>query len=191
MTSAYDPEFASAVLKTAAKAFPKQLTIAELKRELSPEPSNQSLYTAIDALEADGFIEAKAMRSGSHNEIQDVAYIRATLQGRHHLTALSQPPTPTSPVFTVTRSTTMVPSVRWESSTGVVNVYEQAASTEPQVDLQVLAAQLEQLRAEFVRWQRRAKTIGSSHCSGTQRKRQKRATAQALLLFFRAWAQVY
>jgi len=150
MTSAYDPEFANAVLKAAAKAFPKQLTIAELKRELSPEPNNQSLYIAIDALEADGFIEAKAMRSGSRNEIQDVAYIRATLQGRNHLTTHGQPPTPTSPVFHGDQINNYgsIGAVG-KRAQGVVNVYEQAANTEPQVDLQVLGAQLEQLRAEF------------------------------------------
>jgi hypothetical protein len=83
--SAYDPNFAREVLEAAARVFPKQLGMVELKRALSPEPSNEALLVAIDALDADGYIEAKAMRSGIDNGIQDVACIRATRIGREHL----------------------------------------------------------------------------------------------------------
>jgi len=60
--SAYNPEFAHKVLEVAAKNFPRQTSMVELKHALTPEPSNEELFTAIDALEADGYIEAKAMR---------------------------------------------------------------------------------------------------------------------------------
>ena len=63
---------ANAVLVIASKMFPKQLSMIDLKSELNPEPSSRALFTAIDALEADGFIEAKAMRSGRVTEIEDV-----------------------------------------------------------------------------------------------------------------------
>jgi hypothetical protein len=147
----YDPEFANEVLKAAAKAFPKQLTTTELKRGLSPEPSNQALFTAIDALEADGFIEAKAMRSGLRNEIQDVAYIRATLQGRNHLSAQTKPPTPS--VATVFHGDQInnfgTVGALGNSAQGVINYHESSANAAQQVDLQILAAQLERLRTEF------------------------------------------
>jgi hypothetical protein len=147
--STYDSEFANAVLAVASKAFPKQLAMTDLKRELAPELSNQALFTAIDALEADDFIEAKSMRSGLRNEIQDVAYIRATLKGRNHLSAQSPPPA-VGPVFhgdQINNYGTVGAVGR--NAQGVVNVYERSSSVEEQVDLQVLAIQLEQLRTEY------------------------------------------
>jgi hypothetical protein len=83
--STYDPNFARAVLGVAARVFPKQLGMVELKHVLSPEPGSEALFIAIDALDADGFIEAKATRSAVDNGIQDVAYIKATRTGRDHL----------------------------------------------------------------------------------------------------------
>jgi hypothetical protein len=146
----YDPELADAVLEAASKAFPRQLAMVDLKSELEPEPSDHALFTAIDALEADGLIEAKAMRSGLRNEIENVAFIRATLQGRRHLSSQSQlPSTGPGSVFHGDQIINYGPvGAIGRHAHGVVNVHDRWAGIEHEVDLQVLSSQLDDLRGE-------------------------------------------
>jgi len=146
--STYRPDFANEVLKVAAKVFPNQLTILELKYALSPEPSTEALFTAIDALEADGFIEAKMLR-GSQNRIVDVAFIRATREGRKHLSSEAEPELPTTGTVIHRQINTYAPvGVLGDYGYGVVNIQNQSAAIDD-VDLGVLAFQLEQLRSAF------------------------------------------
>jgi hypothetical protein len=147
---AYDPELANAVLVIASKVFPKQLSMIDLKGELNPEPSSRALFTAIDALEADGFIEAKVMRSGPRNEILDVAYIRATLDGRRHLSSGAQSSTSVAgPVFHGDQIVNYGPvGAVGRGAQGIVNINEPSTYVWGDVDLQVLAVQLEELRNE-------------------------------------------
>jgi hypothetical protein len=147
---AYDPELANAVLVIASKMFPKQLSMIDLKSELNPEPSSRALFAAIDALEADGFIEAKAMRSGPRNEIEDVAYIRATLEGRKYLSSSAESSTSApGPVFHGDQIVNYGPvGAVGRGAHGVVNINEGWTGVSGEVDLQILAVQLEELRNE-------------------------------------------
>jgi DNA-binding PadR family transcriptional regulator len=147
--SAYNPEFAYKVLEVAAKHFPRQTSMVELKHALTPEPSNEELFTAIDALEADGYIEAKAMRGHPNSQIKDVAYIRATRLGRAQLED--------QPASGETASGTIIHSqvnnygpvgAIGTNAHGTVNVHNHSTELE-HVDLHILAVQLEELRTAF------------------------------------------
>lgn len=147
--SAYDPDFSKKVLAAAAQVFPKQLGMVELKHSLAPEPSNEELFTAIDALEADGYIEAKALRPGPHDQIQDVAYIRATRQGRVFLEGQSAPDATSTGTVIHSQVNNYGPvGAVGTNAHGTVNIHHQSAALE-YVDLQILAVQLEQLRTAF------------------------------------------
>lgn len=147
--TAYDPEFAKRVLAVAAENFPRQMGMIELKHALMPEPSNEELFTAIDALEADGYIEAKAMRGHPSNQIQDVAYIRATRLGRAQLEG--QPASGDTTAGTVIHSQVNnygpVGAIGTNAH-GTVNIHNQSTELE-HVDLRLLAVQLERLRTAF------------------------------------------
>jgi hypothetical protein len=147
--SAFNPDFAKKVLAVAAQVFPKQLGMVELKHALAPEPSDDELFTAIDALEADGLIEAKTLRSGPHNQIQDVAYVRATRQGRVFLEVQSAPDAPTRGTVIHSQVNNYGPvGAVGANAHGTVTIHHHPTALE-HVDLQVLAVQLEQLRTAF------------------------------------------
>jgi len=71
-TSAYDPELANTVLVTCQSAFPKELTVGELKHGLQPEPSDAALLTALKALLIDKLIEGSMLYSGDLIELKQV-----------------------------------------------------------------------------------------------------------------------
>jgi hypothetical protein len=143
----YDPKLAMEVLTLATKAFPNQVRMAELKFGLSTEPTTEALFTAIAALEADAFVEAKMMR-GQGNQIVDVAYIRATREGRDHLKADIAQASPAR-TFIQSQINTYGPvGAIGSHSHGVLNIQNQHSVIE-HVDLNVLAMQLEQLRAAY------------------------------------------
>jgi hypothetical protein len=142
----YNPEFADKVLKVATNAFPNQVTMHELKYALSPEPSNESLFMAIDGLEADGYIEAKLTR-GNDNRIADVAHLRATREGRKHLDSEAGPVAPSGGTVIHSQINTYAPVGAVGSyAHGVVNIHNEPTAIDL-VDLSVLAVQLEQLRS--------------------------------------------
>lgn len=145
--SDYDPKLAIKALTVAAKSFPNQVGMIELKFALSPEPTTEALFTAIDALEADGFVEAKVMR-GHGNKIIDVAYIRATREGRDHLEIDGAQGQPAGTYIHSQVNTYGSVGAIGERARGVVNIQTQHAAIE-HVDMQVLATQLEQLRAAY------------------------------------------
>jgi hypothetical protein len=146
---AYDPEFAHRVLDVAAENFPRQLGMVELKHALTPEPSNEALFTAIDALEADGYIEAKAMRGHPNNQIEDVAYIRATRLGRAHLEDQSTSVEATTGTVIHSQVNNYGPvGAIGTNAHGTLNIHNHSTELE-RVDLHILAVQLEQLRTAF------------------------------------------
>ena len=149
--SAYDSYLANKVLDLTAKSFPKQVDMLEIKSALDPEPSDHKIFTAIDALEADGFIEAKMLRSGPKNEIQHVAYIRATREGRAHVSGESQKLLSAAQIFHGDQINVhgTVGAVGRDAQ-GVVNIH-QHLDTLGQINLETLAVQLEQLRTEYRR----------------------------------------
>ena len=147
--AAYDPAFAYRVLEVARENFPRQLGMVELKHALTPEPNNEALFTAIDALEADGYIEAKAMRGHSNNQIQDVAYIRATRLGRAQLEDQSASDEATTGTVIHSQVNNYGPvGAVGTNAHGTVNIHNQSTELE-RVDLHILAVQLEQLRTAF------------------------------------------
>lgn len=144
----YDPEFAHRVLEVAAEHFPRQLGMVELKHALTPEPSNDKLFTAIDALEAEGYIEAKAIRGQPNNQIQDVAYIRATRLGRAQLGVQASAEVATGTVIHSQVNNYGTVGSIGPNAHGTVNIQGHSTDLE-HVDLQILAVQLEQLRSAF------------------------------------------
>lgn len=147
--AAYDPEFAQRVLEVAAANFPRQLGMVELKHALTPEPSHEALFTAIDALEADGYIEAKALRGHPNNQIQDVAYIRATRLGRTQVDGRSASADVASPTVIHSQVNNYGPvGAVGTNAHGTVHVHNHSTELE-HVDLHVLAVQLDDLRTAF------------------------------------------
>lgn len=146
--SAYDPEFARIVLKIAADAFPNRVSMPELKRAVNPEPSDEALFTAIDALEADRYVEAKTMRTGYQNRIADVAYILATREGRQSLEEKPEPSPIAGTVIQRQINTYGPVGAVGDHSHGVVTIQNHASTVE-HVDLPMLAIQLEELRTAY------------------------------------------
>ena len=144
--STYDSAFARVVLKVAADAFPDRLAMDELKHAINPEPSDAALFTAINALEADRYIEAKILR-GYQNQIADVAYILATREGRQSL--VESEPTTSGTVIHGDQINTYAPvGAIGDHSHGAVTINNHASPIE-HVDLQVLSVQLEELRTAY------------------------------------------
>ncbi|MDP9038395.1 MAG: hypothetical protein M3O02_03850 [Acidobacteriota bacterium] len=146
--SAYDPEFARVVLKVAADAFPNRLFMPELKRAINPEPSDEALFTAIDALEADRYIEAKSIRGGYQNKIAAVAYILATREGRRLLEEKPEPSPMGGTVIQRQINTYGPVGAVGDHSHGAVAIHNHASTIE-QIDLRVLAVHLEELRVAY------------------------------------------
>ena len=88
--SAYDAELANAVLEAVNKSFPKPLSTVELKHELNPEPSDDSLLTALEGLLIERLVERTQLRSG--NRLYDMAQVRITAEGRRNLEGRTTPP---------------------------------------------------------------------------------------------------
>ena len=149
-TPAYDPGFAETVLKETQKAFPRELSTIELKYRLQPEPSDKVLLTAINALYLQKYIEGPASRMSiySYNRLEDVGSIRITSEGLEHLKSLSHPNPPSE--SHVVHNFGNIGAIGTNAQ-GVVNVYDRWTAIERQVDVRVLAIQLETLRVELRR----------------------------------------
>jgi hypothetical protein len=146
--SGYDTDLAKQILAVLNKAFPQRFDQNELKYQLSPEPSDKSLYIAIEALSIDGLIEAKCMRQGIRNEIIHVAWVQLTARGRDLLTERNQ--AQTSPIFHGDQINVHAPvAAVGRHSQGVMSVQDSWNRFEPSIDLRALAVELEQLRIEF------------------------------------------
>jgi len=149
----YDSELADRVLEATAKTFPRQINMAELKHELEPEPSDEALLIALDALHIDKFIEGPQVRSGYRNELRDMMLIRITNEGRRHLAAKSEQIAAQNSVFHGDQIINygQVAAIGRNAS-GAINFYQQQwQQIENSVDLETLVTQLEQLRQELQR----------------------------------------
>jgi hypothetical protein len=121
-----------------------------LKKGLFPEPSDNGLYIAIDALLVDGLIEAHCMRQGSRNEIVDVAWVQLTARGRDTIAGRNQPNS--SSVFHGDQINVHGPvAAVGRNSQGVLNINNSWNQVAQSIDLPKLASELEQLRVEFRR----------------------------------------
>jgi hypothetical protein len=144
--AAYDEKLAHEVLKVVNDHFPKQLTMVQLKHELNPEPSDETLLLALDALLVQKLIEGPHMRSGFQNDLHHMALVRITAAGRDYLQRDSQPNKPQVQYGDQYINLGHVGSVG-PNSTGTVNVgntvWQQIKS---EVDLNILANELGRLR---------------------------------------------
>jgi hypothetical protein len=93
----YDSELALSVLRVAGDRFPKRVRMDELKHALDPEPSNDQLMTAIDALLIDELIEGPHKRAGIYGELRFIDLVQITGKGRKHLAALVKPDSELTP----------------------------------------------------------------------------------------------
>lgn len=82
----YDEQFATEILKALNKHYPDRLHFQQLRADLQEHPvkSDQEWLRAIDALQGDGKITGKFLRSGL-NQIEDAAMLRITPFGRDSL----------------------------------------------------------------------------------------------------------
>jgi len=144
----YDPDFALVVLAAAAKVFPRRIDFAGIKHAINPEPSDDALFTAINALEADRYIEAKVLRDNRH-QIKSVAYISTTREGREQLKLDSSQSTSRDATVIHHQVNTYGPvGAVGTNSHGIVNIHNQPTNLQ-HVDLQVLAVELEELRKAY------------------------------------------
>jgi predicted nucleotide-binding protein len=89
--SGYDVELAERVLEVLNRFFPKAVGAPELKKELQPEPSDERLLIAIEALEIDKMIDAKLLRTGYDQVARAAMNIRINGNGRKHLAERTNP----------------------------------------------------------------------------------------------------
>jgi hypothetical protein len=129
--SDYDAHLSQAVLEAAQKSFPKQITMVELKKALHPEPTNSALLTAIEALHIDRFIEWYPFRSGLNNELEAVAYIKITAEGRKHLKNIDKPASEHSVILNLGQ----IGAIGSNSSGSVSTLNECWQRLEPNTDL--------------------------------------------------------
>ncbi len=83
----YDQRLAAEILKVLNSSYPDRLQLDQLKAAL-PQFSafaDQDWLRAIDALQADGQIDGKFLRTGMADTLQDAAILQITAQGRKSL----------------------------------------------------------------------------------------------------------
>lgn len=150
MSGGYDEDLAEAVLAVLAPAYPEGLTNMQIKHALPKEPSDRALLTALDALEGDGLISGKGLRSSTsgRRELAVMADVKITGEGRKRLagTPSSQPGTIVHGDQNINYGTAGAVGA---SSVGTINFQSQWSSLETNVDLKLLAAQLDQLRTTY------------------------------------------
>ena len=149
MGRGYDEALAKAVLAVLAPAYPEGLTNMEIKRGLPEEPSDQALLTALNALEGDGFISGKGLRSSTsgRRELVAMANVKITGEGRKYLAGThSQPNTIVQGDQNINYGTAGAIGTR---STGTVSFQQQWSSLRNEVDLKLLASQLDYLRTAY------------------------------------------
>ena len=105
--------------------------MVELKKALHPEPTNSALLTAIEALHIDRFIEWYPFRSGLNNELEAVAYIKITAEGRKHLKNIDKPASEHSVILNLGQ----IGAIGSNSSGSVSTLNECWQRLEPNTDL--------------------------------------------------------
>jgi hypothetical protein len=146
----YDPELANRVLEAVSMVFPAQLSMTELKHELTPEPSDEMLLIALDALLIDHLIEGPHIRSGYKNELRDMALVRITGEGRKHLAAKPEPSSQPTVVQGDQINNYGQAAAIGRNASGTINYYSQHwQDIGSSIDMGVLTSQLEKLRLEL------------------------------------------
>jgi hypothetical protein len=150
MMSGYDTELAQQILEAAHKSFPARLSMIELKSQLKPEPSDDALLTALDALLIDGLIDGAKIRTGIDQVLRFCEQIRITAEGRKRFSVQSAPrsgDTIHGDQFNITGQV----GAAGRNSQGIVNVNERWQQMEGTIDLPKLAIELEQLRLVYLK----------------------------------------
>ncbi len=93
----FDEALARRVLLLLSKSYPRAVSMIDLKHGLEPEPSDEALLTALDALLIEKYIEGVRLR-GTDGRLTDLGNARITSAGRETLSAGVRP---TSPAGTV------------------------------------------------------------------------------------------
>ncbi len=146
----YDPKLANRVLEEVSRVFPAQLSMTELKHELTPEPSDEALLIALDALLIDHLIEGPHIRSGYKNELRDMALVRITGEGRKHLSAKPEPSSQPTVVQGDQINNYGQAAAIGRNASGTINYYaQQWQDICSSIDMDVLTSQLERLRLEL------------------------------------------
>lgn len=144
----YDAELAQAVLVELNKSFPYPITDAELKRSLSPEPSDDALLTALDALLLENLVSGKFLRSD--RKLVAMANIQLTAEGRKHLVVQAQQTPPPNAVIHGDQIINYGQAAAiGRGATGTINYQQQWAEIGNQTNLHALAAELEQVRTHL------------------------------------------
>ena len=149
MERGYDKALAKAVLEVLDPAYPSGHTNMEIKHALPEEPSDRALLNVLDALEGEGFISGKGLRSSTsgRRELIIMANVKITGEGRKHLAGTaSQPNTVVHGDQNINYGTAGAIGTR---STGTVNFQQQWSTLQNQVDLKLLATQLDYLRTAY------------------------------------------
>ena len=150
--SSFNEELAEKVLLALNKEFPNPMTDVELKHLLENEPSDEEMYTALDALHLDGLITGKAMKdySSSRRRILTMAAIQITGQGRAKLSNAAQPHSQA-----VVHGDQIInfgnAGAIGRHSTGTSMFQQQWSDISSQIDMQVLANELSSMRLQLVK----------------------------------------
>jgi hypothetical protein len=144
--SAYDDDLAARALELLNEQFPRRLDWAELKYQLRPEPSDNSLKIVIEGLVTEGLIEVNALRDGMRNELVDVAWVKLSGVGRSRFT---NPPQNQSPIIHGDHIVNYGQAgAIGRHSQGIVNA-QRLEQIREEIDLPKLATELELLRTEY------------------------------------------
>lgn len=145
----YDEQLAEEVLAALNTSFPYPITTAELKHALAKEPSDDSLLTALDALQLQGWISGKYLRS--QRKLVAMANIQITAEGRKQLAYNPQQHTPSNVVHGDQINNYGQAGAIGRYATGTINYQQQWTAMQDQVDLNTLAVELEQVRTQVQR----------------------------------------
>jgi hypothetical protein len=141
----YDEELAEEVLAALNKSFPYPMTTAELKHALGTEPSDDVLLTALDALQLQGWVSGKYLRS--QRRLVAMANIQITAEGRRRLEGHED--RSAAPVIHGDQINNYGQAgALGRYATGTINYQQQWTAIEDQVDLVTLARELEQIRVQ-------------------------------------------
>jgi hypothetical protein len=150
----YDAELAQAVLLELNKSFPYAITDAKLKHSLNPEPSDDSLLTALDALHLEGLVIGKGLRehSSSDHKLVAMANIQITAGGRKSLSGQTQQTLASGAVIHGDQIINYGQAAALgRGATGTINHHQQWAETGGHINLHALAAELERVISHLQR----------------------------------------
>lgn len=141
----YDAKLAEEVLAALNNSFPYPVTTTELKHALGTEPSDDALLTALDALQLEGLISGKYLRS--QRRLVAMATIQITAEGRKKFAGDSE--RNTGPVIHGDQIINYGQAgALGRYAAGTINYHQQWTSIQDQVDLVALAGELEKIRSQ-------------------------------------------